>query len=251
MSQFVQPLWDDPHGPSLTLFPVPDAARGVILLVPGGGYGGHAVNETEITADRLNREGFNVAMLRYRVEPHRHPLPIFDAQRAMRLLRTRGVDWGLDVSRIIALGFSAGGHLVSTLAVHADRFECAEDDLCGKVSSRPDAVVLAYPVIDMAGEFAHPDSRDRLCGKDCDRATLELLSTHRHVSSRTPPVFLFHAATDELVPMQNSLLFASACRAAGVKVELHISERGCHGQDEPPFAHWWNLAVAFIHRRLA
>jgi acetyl esterase/lipase len=221
--------------------------RGVLVL-PGGGYNMCAEHEGQPVAERLADSGLSAAVLQYRHGPkHRHPAPVHDVLRAVRVLRRHG--W-----RYIALlGFSAGGHLAATAAVHHPRLVCDEDDLAPDVPAGPDALVLAYPVIDLVGAAAHTGSRASLLGPDPAPELLELLSLHRHVTDRTPPVFLFHTSDDPAVPLENSLLMAGACRSAGVPVELHSYESGPHGvglAPQTPLASWFDHARAFLQRHL-
>jgi len=225
-----------------------------VLVLPGGGYGGLAhTYEGDDISRWLNANGFHAATLRYRVAPNRHPGMIHDVQRAMRLIRSRAGEWGVDAGRVGILGFSAGGHLASSAAVHFDRFTSAEDDLAGKFSARPDAAVLCYPVIDF-GEFANVGSRNNLLGEKQDPALVELLSNHKAVTDKTPPTFIWHTSDDQAVPMENALLFAMACRAKRVPVEVHSYESGRHGLglagDSPDVAGWGELCVRFLKRHL-
>lgn len=257
------PLWprkgDDPlDNPTLTLYRA-TAASGVapcVLICPGGGYGVHAPHEGPVIAEWLNTHGFHAAILKYRLGPrHRHPAMANDAQRAMRLLRAHAAEWSVRPDAIAVLGFSAGGHLASTLAVHYDDFHCAADEYAGIHSARPDAAVLCYPVIDMAGAYTHAGSRGNLLGPEQHSEILrELMSTDRHVSAQTPPTFLWHTADDPGVPVENSLNFAAACRKNGVPVELHVYETGRHGlglaHDDPSVRTWTDHCIAFLRRHL-
>ena len=261
----LQPLWPaDEHGsdaspvdrPTLTLYhPVGETLGGCVMVCPGGGYGTLADHEGEPVAQWLNRQGFHAAVLRYRHGPdNRHPRPTLDAQRGLRLLRANAEAWGFRPDAVAVLGFSAGGHLASTLAVHYDDFHCAADDLAGHISARPDAAVLCYPVIDMAGPFTHRGSRSNFLGSDLPPDLLDLMSTERHVTAQTPPCFLWHTADDEPVPVENSLQFVAACRKQKVPVELHVYESGRHGlglaDEQPDIATWKDHAAAFLMRHL-
>ncbi len=230
------PIWpakldaDPADVPTLSIYPAAHSAGGsLVLVLPGGGYAALANHEGETVAQWLNTHGFHAAVLRYRLGPrHRHPAMVQDAQRAMRLLRKRASEWDVNPRRIAVLGFSAGGHLASSLATHHQRFVSPEDDLAATHDARPDAAVLCYPVIDM-GEFAHVMSRNRLLGPDPDPALLALLSNHLQVAANTPPTFLWHTADDAGVPVEGSLFYAAACRKHKVPVELHVFESGKHG----------------------
>lgn len=222
------------------------------MVCPGGGYEMLAAHEGEPIAERLNAAGFDAAVLTYRVAPHQHPAMIQDARRGLRLMRQHPM---IRAEKIAVLGFSAGGHLASTLAVHHDRFPCTDDDLATTFNGRPDAAVLCYPVIDLLDdEIAHAGSRLNLLGPAPATELIDFLSTHRHVTAATPPAFLWHTAEDEAVVCDNSLLFAAGCRVAGVPVELHIYEQGPHGiglaEDWPDARGWLEACVAFLGRHL-
>lgn len=233
-----------------------------VLVLPGGGYGHLAPHEGHDIAMWLNRAGFHAVVLNYRLGSagHHHPAMIHDAQRAMRVVRSHAAEWGIKPDGIAVLGFSAGGHLASTLAVHHATFRCADDDLVDRFDARPDAAVLCYAVIDMAGTPSHGGSRNALLGPRKDDAELRLqLSNHRHVTAQTPPTFLWHTADDPSVPLPNALQFAGACREAGVPMELHVYESGSHGlglangpdrKCDPMIAGWADLCAAFLRRHL-
>lgn len=258
------PIWpnsersDPKDRPTLTLYRAanPTAGGAAVLVLPGGGYAHLAPHEGEPIALWLNDRGFHAAVLHYRLGPrHRHPAMIQDAQRAIRLMRDHAREWGINAKAIGVLGFSAGGHLASTLAVHYDHFHFAGDDLAGVHPARPDAAVLCYPVIDMAGTAAHTGSRGNLIGDTGSNELLDLLSTHRHVTPETPPTFLWHTADDAAVPLANALGFAQACRDNSVPVELHVYESGRHGlglaTDFPEVRTWTGHCAAFLKRHLA
>jgi acetyl esterase/lipase len=230
-----------------------------VLVLPGGGYVMHAEHEGRKVAQRFASAGFEAWVLHYRLasDGHHHPAQVHDAQRAVRLIQQRVANGNSRGRKIAVLGFSAGGHLAATLAVHHGHFTHGSDELARDHSARPDAAVLCYPVIDLLGEAAHTGSRWALLGeaRENDRDLAALLSPQRHVSPDTPPTFLWHTAEDRGVPMTNSLLFAQACHAHGVPVELHVFENGDHGlglaPDHPAVATWFDHAVAFLKRHLA
>ncbi len=219
--------------PSLTLYlPPADKANGAAVVVcPGGGYGTLAIgHEGKDPAEWLNRHGIAAFVLRYRLGPrYRHPAPMQDGQRALRLVRSRAKEWNLDPRRIGIWGFSAGGHLASTLATHFDDGKRDADDPIERVSCRPDFAILCYPVITMRPPYTHGGSRRNLLGDKAEEALVDSLCNDKQVTEKTPPTFLFHTSEDTVVPPENSILFYQALRKAKVPVELHIYEKGPHG----------------------
>lgn len=255
------PLWktsgssDPRNATSLTYHAAAKSQNGAaVLILPGGGYGGLADHEGPVIGDWLASNGIHGVVLRYRLSPNRHPAMINDAQRGMRLTRAHAAEWGINPSRIAVLGFSAGGHLSASLATMFDEFTNPDDDLAAKHSARPDAAVLCYPVIDL-GEWAHVGSRHNLLGNPPDPAMVEHMSTHKRVSAKTPPTFLWHTSDDEAVPVEGALLFTMACRKHRVPVEIHSYESGRHGlglaKDAPDVAPWADACLRFLRRRLA
>lgn len=243
----------DKDQPALTPYlPGPGKAGGAALVVcPGGGYGALAPHEGNDYALWLNEHGVTAFVLKYRLgsNGYRHPVMLNDAARAVRLVRARAAEWGLDPKRVGIMGSSAGGHLASTLLTHFDAGKADAEDPVDRQSSRPDLGVLCYPVITM-GEFTHQGSRNNLLGKDPSPDLVRLLSNELQVSRETPPCFLFHTFEDPAVPVENSLSFASALRKAGVPFDLHIYQKGRHGiglSDKPPFAnaHPWTADLLF------
>lgn len=225
---------DEADRPAISIYPAPaDKACGTAVVVcPGGGYGMLALDhEGHPVARWLNDRGVAAFVLQYRIAPrYRHPAPLQDAQRAIRLVRSRAKEWGVDPARIGIWGFSAGGHLASTAATHFDDGRPEVSDPVERVSSRPDFAVLVYPVITLRAPHAHRGSRRNLLGdREADPALLEDLSTENRVTPRAPPVFLLHTTADKGVPPENSIDFYLACRKAGVPAELHIYENGPHG----------------------
>lgn len=219
--------------PSLTIYlPPADKANGTAVVVcPGGGYGGLAIShEGKDPADWLTRRGIAAFVLRYRLGPrYRHPAPLQDVQRALRLVRSRAKEWSLDPKRIGIWGFSAGGHLASTLATHFDDGKPDTDDPIERASCRPDFAILCYPVITLRPPFTHGGSRRNLLGDKPDEALVVSLCNDEQVTAKTPPTFLFHTNEDKAVPSENSILFYQALRKNKVPVELHIYENGVHG----------------------
>ena len=219
--------------PTLTIYlpPADKATSTAVVVCPGGGYGGLAVgHEGKDPAEWLNRHGIAAFVLRYRLGPrYRHPAPLQDAQHALRIVRSRAKEWGVDADRIGIWGFSAGGHLASTAATHFDEGKRDADDPIERVSSRPDFAILCYPVITLRPPHAHMGSRRNLLGDKPDEALVDSLCNETQVTSKTPPTFLFHTNEDTAVPPENSILFYSALRKAKVPAELHIYQNGRHG----------------------
>jgi acetyl esterase/lipase len=243
--------------PAITVYqPAPGTATGAAFVVlPGGGYRGRAAHEGEPIARWLSGIGVTAFVARYRVSPYRHPAPSSDALRAIRYVRTHAAAWGLDDKRIGILGFSAGGHLASTAATQFADGDPDASDPVDRVSSRPDAAILVYPVITFVEDaWVHKGSRTNLLGDNATPEQLASMSSERRVTKETPPVFLIHTTADTAVPPENSLLFVEAMRKAGVEVELHLFEGGRHGfglgdrEKEGPIAMWPLLAGLWLHK---
>jgi acetyl esterase/lipase len=192
-------------------------------------------------------------VLKYRVSPYRHPAPLEDAQRAIRTVRSRAKDLGIDQAKIGILGFSAGGHLASTAATHFDDGKTGAEDLIDRVSCRPDFAVLVYPVVSFTTEHTHRGSLRNLLGDKPDAKLVESLSNEKQVTSKTPPTFLAHTSEDTAVPPENSVLFYLACRKAGVPAEMHVYEKGRHGlgmgMKDPAFATWPEHCLTWLKVR--
>ncbi|MBC7928386.1 MAG: alpha/beta hydrolase [Bryobacteraceae bacterium] len=226
----------DADKPGLTFFPVKGANNNSgtgVIVCPGGGYGALAMDHEGIQIARfLNNLGISAFVLKYRLGPkYHHPAPLQDAQQALRIVRTRAMEFGVKPDRLGIWGFSAGGHLASTAATHFEP------------DTRPDFAILAYPVITFTEEeYVHKGSRRNLLGDNPDPKLVELLSNERQVTSQTPPTFLFHTNADTGVPPENSALFYLALRKAKVPAEIHIFEKGPHGvglaPKDPVLSQW-------------
>jgi acetyl esterase/lipase len=218
--------------PTLTpyLAPKEKATGAAVVICPGGGYGHLSLEyEGREVAEWLNTVGVAAFVLKYRLGPrYHHPVMLQDAQRAIRTVRARAAEWGLDRARVGILGFSAGGHLASTAGTHFDAGRPDAADPIERVSSRPDVMILIYPVITMR-EKTHAGSKKNLLGDNPSPELVALLSNEEQVTKESPPAFLVHTMTDTAVPVENTLMFVSALRRAGVPFELHLYERGPHG----------------------
>jgi acetyl esterase/lipase len=236
-----EPLWplgapgavgnEEADQPGLWLYPLSDETpAGAVVVCPGGGYGALAVqHEGHEIARWLNAQKVAAFVLRYRIAPrYRHPAPLTDVQRAIRLVRAKAAAWHVDPQRVGVMGFSAGGHLASTAATHFDRGGDSDDPI-DRQSCRPDFAVLCYPVISFVTDYAHLGSRRNLLGDEPDARLVQSLSNELQVTAETPPTFLFHTDADTGVVPENSILFYLALRRAGVPAELHVYEHGPHG----------------------
>jgi acetyl esterase/lipase len=202
------------------------------IVLPGGGYGHLAMDhEGKQIAEWLNSMGITALVLKYRMSAtgHKHPVPMMDGQRAIRLVRARAKDFGIDPSRLGVMGFSAGGHLASTLGTHFDAGKQGDADAIEQASSRPDFLILCYPVISLSADFAHGGSRKNLLGESPDPKLVKCLSNETQVTAKTPPTFIFQTSEDTAVPPQNCIAFYLALHKAGVPAEMHIFQAGRHG----------------------
>jgi acetyl esterase/lipase len=206
-----------------------------VVICPGGGYGVLAYDwEGSDIAHWLNSQGIAAIVLKYRLPGSKsniipHKSPLMDAQRAMRMVRANATAWNIDPEKIGIMGFSAGGHLASTLSTHYDAGDPSSSDPVEQLSCRPDFSILVYPVISFTGEFQHSGSRRNLVGKDADEALVEYYSNELQVTEDTPPAILIHSDDDEGVPVENSIAYYKALRANKVSSELHIYPYGGHG----------------------
>lgn len=240
------PLWEGkaPHAvgdtatdkPTLTVYRAPaEKANGTgVVICPGGGYGGLAMDhEGRQVAEFFNNLGVTAFILKYRTANKErpgplHPAPLTDAQRAIKLVRLRAKEFGVDPGRVGIIGFSAGGHLASSAATHFD-LGLGNGNAIDNMSSRPDFLILGYPVISMEQGVTHNGSRNNLIGPKPDEKLVEDLSNDKQVTKNTPPTFIFHTSADTVVYPENAVRFYTACKKAGVPVELHIYEKGPHG----------------------
>jgi acetyl esterase/lipase len=238
--------------PSITVYPASGSGPSpVIVVCPGGGYGGLAAHESEPIARWLNTFGVTGVVLKYRLGPrYHHPVELHDAQRAIRTVRARAADWNVDAKRVGILGFSAGGHLAATASTQFDAGEPSVSDPIDRQSSRPDVSVLVYPVITFIDPFTHAGSRRNLLGDNPSQELIDSMSAEKRVTKDTPPTFIFHTADDEAVPVENAILYASALRRNKVPFELHVYEHGRHGvglaRNDPVLKTWPDLCATWL-----
>ena len=226
-----------------------------VIVVPGGSYGFLAANhEGRQVANWFNALGITAFVLKYRLGPrYHHPIELGDAQRAIRLVRSRAREFEISPDRIGMMGFSAGGHLASTAATHFDSGNPAAADPIDRAGSRPDFVILGYPVITLETPYVHAGSARNLLGDNPDPKLVEELSNELHVTPQTPPAFLFATSDDDVVPVENSVNFYVALHKAGVPAELHVFEKGPHGVGlalgNPALGGWPTLLANWLRQR--
>ena len=223
--------------PNITVYlPAKKSATGqAVIICPGGGYSYLSYDWEGIDPARLfNAKGIAAIVLKYRLPNSKsnitpHLSPLMDAKRAMRMVRFYAGKWGIKKDQVGIMGFSAGGHLVSTLGTHFDSGDPQSQDSVEQLSSRPDFMVLVYPVISMTKKIMHAGSKNNLVGEKADSSLAKLYSNELQVTKNTPPTILIHATDDKLVPVENSLLFYQALKDNNVPAEMHIYPKGGHG----------------------
>ena len=235
------------HGfmPTLTAYlldgnPQEPEIRPAVLVIPGGGYGLVSHREGERIALFYNAAGFHAFILDYCVDPHRHPLPIMNAAKSIEIIRGNAKEWNIDPDKIAVCGFSAGGHLAASISTMWNDEEVFGSDENKNLLHKPNATVLSYPVI-TCGEYAHKWSFRRLSGCDEENEIWRKLSLENRVDENTPPAFLWHTFEDLSVPVENSLLYATALRKNGIPFELHIYPDGGHGMSRVSDEKYWSL----------
>jgi acetyl esterase/lipase len=248
---------EDRDRPAITVYaPAGRQANGTaVIVVPGGGYSNLASNhEGRQVANWLNALGVTAFVLQYRLGPrYQHPIPWSDAQRAIRMVRARAKEFGVLPDRISMMGFSAGGHLASTAGTRFDGGNAEAADRIERAGSRPDFLILGYPVISFQPAIAHAGSVRSLLGENPDPKLITGLSSDRQVTAETPPTFLFHTTTDQAAPVENSIQFYLALRKAKVPAELHVFENGPHGVGlalgDPALSAWPALPANWLRGR--
>lgn len=223
--------------PDLALFlPAARHSTGEALVIcPGGGYSALAYDwEGSDIARWLNSHGIAAFVLKYRLPGSesnivRHKSPLADAQRALRLVRFHAEEWNLDPEKIGIMGFSAGGHLASSLSTHFDKGDPESEDPVERVSCRPDFSVLVYPVISFENTYTHSGSKMNLLGDEPDDKLVYYYSSDLQVTEETPPAILIHSEDDLAVPVDNSLMYYKALKNNGIPSEIHVYPYGGHG----------------------
>ncbi|OPJ62100.1 alpha/beta hydrolase [Clostridium oryzae] len=232
--------------------------RPAVVICPGGAYAFTSDREAEAIALKFNAAGFHAFIVYYSVAPRKHPQPILDVSRAMCIVRENAEKWNVDSNKIAICGFSAGGHLAASLSVYWEKDYISKHVQITQGLNRPNAAILCYPVI-TSGEFAHEDSFKNLLGNKLSKSTIEEMSLEKHVNEKVPPTFIWHTYADELVPVENSLLFARALKSKEIPFELHIYPDGVHGLSlateetaydgygqNPHVATWMKLCIEWL-----
>lgn len=238
--------------------PKRNATGQAVVICPGGGYAILAYEwEGVEVAKWLNAKGIAAIVLKYRLPNSKsnitpHLSPLLDAKRAIRIVRANAQRWNIQKDNIGIMGFSAGGHLASTLLTHFDEGDKASADSVEQQPSRPDFGVLVYPVISMSKPIMHAGSRNNLIGTNPSVELAAQYSSELQVSKNTPPVFLIHAMDDQGVPVENSLLFFQAMKEKGVPGELHVYPKGGHGfglaVGKGTLENWTTLCTEWLRR---
>ena len=257
-----QPLWPDGKAPNgdgtfdsanafITVHKPEKPNGAAVVICPGGGYRmlvmageGHGI------AKWLNGHGITGIVLEYRLPAGRSHVPLLDAQRAIRTVRSRAQDLSIDPKKIGIIGFSAGGHVASTAGTHFDDGDPKAEDGIARIGCRPDFMILVYPVITM-GIPTHGGSRDKLLGPEPSAGQMTLFSNEKQVTEKTPPAFLAHALDDKAVTIENSRLFQRALESKGVPVELVELASGGHGLNGykgPMWDEWQTKSIDWLRK---
>jgi len=240
--------------PTLTLYlPIKEKANGTaVLVIPGGAYGFLAFEEEGIAIGKAFAEkGIAAFVLKYRL-PKKVTLrdksygPLMDAQQAMKVIRSNAVNWNLNPSKVGVIGYSAGGHLASTLGTHFSKNYIPNKD---KISLRPDFMILVYPVISMNDQLTHMGSKINLLGMYPSKEKVDLFSNELQVTKETPPAYLTHCGDDNVVDVNNSIVFYQALQKNKVDAELHLFPKGNHGFTQRlPVSEWMEPMLTFIKK---
>jgi acetyl esterase/lipase len=230
--------------------PAGKSSQTAIVICPGGGYGGLVVEpEGHGIATWLNKNGITGVVLEYRLPKGRHAVPLLDAQRAIRTVRSNAKDWDLSAEKIGIMGFSAGGHLASTAATHFDNGDASAANVIVQTSCRPDFAILVYPVVTFLGDKTHAGTKTNLLGKEPSPDLVKLYSNELQVTPRTPPMFLAHALDDKPVPPENSRALFAALQANKVPakyLELPSGGHGLNGYKGPMWDAWQEQSLAWL-----
>ena len=246
----------DDDKPTITAYiPASNPTKTAVVIAPGGSYTHLSmVKEGSDVAAWLNARGVAAFVLKYRLGPKYHnPIELGDAQRAIRTVRADAAQYGVAPDHIGMWGFSAGGHLTASAGTMFDAGNAGATDPIEQQSSRPDFLILSYPVITMEDPYVHKLSRTDLLGDAPTQEDMDAMSPELHVTAQTPPTFLFTTTDDHTVPVLNSVMFYSALVKAGVPAEMHIFQHGAHGSGlaptNPQLRPWTDLLIKWMRER--
>jgi len=236
-------LWENNHLEISYFRAIHRSSKGAVVILPGGGYTGHANHEGEGYAQLINTFGMDAFVVRYRVSPNRFPLPLLDARRAIRFVRFNSDKFDIDKNKILLMGSSAGGHLTSLTSTYFDKIDGEGVDEIDNEDFIPNGQILCYPVITSNDALSHQGSFINLLGDRYDEK--DKFSTDLLVNEKTPMAFIWHTASDATVNVANSYLYAAALSRYSIPHELHVFPHGVHGQGvgafEPHLAVWTQL----------
>jgi len=242
------------EAPTLTLYlPIKEKATGTaVLVIPGGAYGFLAFEEEGIAIGKAFAEkGIAAFVLKYRL-PKKETMrdksygPLMDAQQAIELIRTNAVNWNVNPAKVGVIGYSAGGHLASTLGTHFSKSFIPNKD---NIGLRPDFMIMVYPVISMNDQLTHMGSKINLLGMEPSKEKVDLFSNELQVTKETPPTYLTHCGDDSIVDVNNSIVFYQALQKNGVDAELHLFPKGNHGFTQRlPVGEWMDPMLGFMKR---
>ncbi|MEM7476474.1 MAG: alpha/beta hydrolase [Planctomycetota bacterium] len=217
---------------AIVYLPHSTTPTGAIVIYPGGGYGGlamgHEGHDIAAWANSMGLAGV-IVNYRHRGKGYGHPCPMLDAQRAIRMTRSKAKEWNIDPAKVGVLGFSAGGHLTTTVLTHFDEGDKTAEDSVDQESCLSNFGVVCYAVVAFDQEYTHKGSQRNLLGQDASQELVDSLSNEKQVKPKTPPCFVWHTAEDKAVPAENSLVFYSALVKQGISAELHVFPKGRHG----------------------
>ena len=238
--------------PEINVYPA--KSKGAVVIFPGGGYEIRAEHEGHGYAKWFQSIGITAWVVDYRLSPYKHPAIISDAARAVRVVRANAEKYGYDKNKIAVMGSSAGGQLAGSISVHYDKEFYEPTDDIDKESARPDASILCYSALDML-EYRHDGTKNKLLGNRCTYEEKEFMSLYKQVTTDTPQTFLWHTAEDGVVPVENTLMYASALSKVMVPFEMHIFPKGWHGlglaqnfeeaKEWPGLCQQWLLGLGF------
>ncbi|MEZ4908046.1 MAG: alpha/beta hydrolase [Saprospiraceae bacterium] len=229
-----------------------DKPAAAVVIFPGGGYRVLSMDyEGHKIAKWFNDRGINAIVVKYRLgildgSGNLQPAMLNDAIRAMQMVRKNAKEWNIDPDKIGVIGFSAGGHMASSISVHFEDDFDGREDFDPNISAQPNFSILAYPVITMNDEYSHWGSRRHSLGTNPTKEEMDFYSSNLQVKPNTPPTFIFHTSDDKSVPVQNSILYYLAVKKMGIPVEMHIMEHGPHGvglAESDPTLNNWNVLL--------